>query len=72
MKRKPTLLRRNQNDSYVVRVYRCDPTRPRRLVGVVETPEEKDKLAFTSADELWEILTAGSPTERRHTRQSRG
>ena len=42
--------------TYIVRVYRFARDNPRRLVGVVEEIGRKGKKAFTSYQELWEIL----------------
>ncbi len=43
------------DNNYIVRIYRCDD-RPRGIVGVVEEIGTKGKKAFTSYDELWDIL----------------
>jgi hypothetical protein len=43
-------------ESYVVRIYRRSGRRRRVLVGTVEMPGEEGKLAFSNAEELWEIL----------------
>jgi hypothetical protein len=43
-------------ESYVVRIYRRSGRRPRVLVGTVEMPGAEGKLAFSNAEELWEIL----------------
>jgi len=45
-------------ESYILRIYRYQPGRPQSLVGVVERPESEEKLAFTTLDELWAILSA--------------
>jgi len=42
--------------NYVVRIYRFKENNPRSLVGVVEEVGVKGKKAFTTYDELWEIL----------------
>jgi hypothetical protein len=42
--------------SYIVRIYREEPDNPRKLVGIVEEVGKKGRLAFTTLDELWEIL----------------
>ena len=42
--------------TYIIRVYRFARDNPRRLVGVVEEAGKKGKKAFTSYQELWEIL----------------
>ncbi len=42
--------------SYVVRVYRRAEDNPRMLVGVVEEVGAKEKKAFHTLYELWDIL----------------
>jgi hypothetical protein len=51
-------------DSYILRIYRREKDDPRTLVGLVEDIDSKGKRAFTSYDDLWEILNgrAGSRT----------
>ena len=41
---------------YIVRIYRHEKDRPRTIVGIVEEVGTEGKRAFTSLDELWEIL----------------
>ena len=43
--------------SYVVRIYRSEKGRSRELLGTVERPGQDVKLAFTSFDELKDILS---------------
>ena len=43
--------------SYIIRVYRYQPGRPRKVVGIVERPESTEKQPFTNVNELWDILT---------------
>ena len=43
-------------DSYLVRIYRKADNNPRMLVGVVEEVGLKEKKAFHTLDELWNIL----------------
>ncbi len=43
--------------SYIVRIYRSEKGRSRELLGTVERPGEDVKLAFTSFDELKNILS---------------
>ena len=45
-------------NSYIVRVYRQEKDKPRKLVGVVEEVGVKGKKAFTDVDDLWQILSA--------------
>lgn len=41
--------------SYIVRIYRWEK-RPHRVVGVVEEAGVEGKRAFTTLEELWNIL----------------
>jgi hypothetical protein len=43
-------------DSYLVRIYRKAEDNPRMLIGVVEEVGKKEKKAFNSLNELWDIL----------------
>jgi hypothetical protein len=43
-------------DSYLVRIYRKAENNPRVLVGVVEEVGVKEKRAFHTLYELWDIL----------------
>ena len=43
-------------NSYLVRIYRKAENNPRMLVGVVEEIGVKEKKAFHSLSELWDIL----------------
>ncbi len=47
-------------ENYIVRIYRYQKDNPRRLVGTVESIENKGrgKRAFTNLDDLWEILNS--------------
>ena len=47
-------------ESYVVRVYRCQSGETRELVGVLEGPGVDGAQAFSSVEELWEILSDGT------------
>ncbi len=42
--------------SYIIRIYRGEKGGSRQLLGTVERPGENIKLAFTSFDELKDIL----------------
>jgi len=44
--------------TYIIRIYKCEKNKPRRLVGVVEKVGVKGRRAFTNCDELWEILNS--------------
>ena len=43
-------------ESYVVRIYRCRSGAKRQLVGVLEGSRLVGAQAFSSVEELWEIL----------------
>ena len=47
-------------ESYVVRVYRRGSGKTRELVGVLEGPRLVGAQAFSSVEELWEILSDGT------------
>ncbi len=47
---------RSAMENYIVRIYRRENDNPRMLVGLIEEVGSKGKKAFTSYDELWEIL----------------
>jgi hypothetical protein len=44
--------------NYIVRIYRVEREKQRKIVGVVEEPEIDGKKAFTNIDELWGILNS--------------
>ncbi len=43
--------------SYVIRIYRDEKDGAGQLLGTVERPGAEVKQAFTSREELWNILT---------------
>ncbi len=43
-------------DSYVVRIYRRPGRKARILIGTVEVAGTQTRMAFSSSEELWEIL----------------
>ncbi len=45
-------------NTYIVRVYRRKSGIPHSLVGIVEEVGKKEKKAFASLDDLWNILTS--------------
>jgi hypothetical protein len=55
--------------NYIVRIYRHEENKPRRLVGIVEEPGVKDKKAFTTYSELWEILKSGKGSSWKRKRK---
>ena len=44
-------------NNYILRIYRLSRKKPHSLVGLVEQVGVKEKKAFTSVQELWEILS---------------
>lgn len=62
--------------NYIVRIYRKERDNPGLLVGTVEEVGAEGKKAFTTFDELWDILNAresaspiGKVVRRRSDRQ---
>jgi len=55
-------------DSYLVRIYRKAENNPHMLVGVVEEVGVKEKKAFHTLYELWDIL---NPVKRGATQLKR-
>jgi hypothetical protein len=45
-------------ESYIVRIYRGEKDNPRSFVGIVEEVGIEEKKAFTSLEELWQILNS--------------
>lgn len=48
-------------ENYIIRIYRYEKDNPRRFVGTAEKVGRQGKQAFTTLDELWEILNASVP-----------
>ena len=46
---------------YIIRIYRHITRKTRPLLGTIEKVGDKGKQAFTTRDELWEILNTTSP-----------
>jgi hypothetical protein len=44
------------SSDYIIRIYRFDRKRPRSVVGIVEEVGIKEKKAFSTLEELWEIF----------------
>jgi hypothetical protein len=59
----------NSSVSFIVRIYRFVTDKPHRIVGIVEEAGKKGKKAFSTLDELWEILN--SSKEDRLEKKSR-
>ena len=55
-------------ESYVVRVYRRRSGAKRQLVGVLEGPRLVGSQAFSSVEELWEILSGNNVIKRANLR----
>ena len=45
-------------EDFIIRLYRFEKDNPRALVGLVEKPGKKERIGFTTMDELWEILNS--------------
>jgi hypothetical protein len=56
--------------NYIVRIYRYKKNNPVSIVGVVEEPQRKGKMAFTNLNELWEILNPQHLTDSLKTNHS--
>ena len=54
-------------DSYLVRIYRKTEDNPRMLIGVVEEVGKKEKKAFNTLHELWDILNRRRELKKRKT-----
>lgn len=62
---------KNIVNSYIVRIYRGRKDKPYSVVGIVEDVGAEDKKAFTTYEELWEIMnpvTAGREDLKKTTR----
>ncbi len=49
---------------YIVRIYRCEKDKPKKLVGVVEEVGAEEKKPFSNFDELWRILNYRKTPEK--------
>jgi hypothetical protein len=45
-------------EDFIIRLYRFERDNPRALVGLVEKPGKKERIGFTTMDELWAILNS--------------
>lgn len=59
-------------DSYVVRIYRRNSSSPQNLVGLVELVEIDEERAFSSFEELREILNSRQGHGARTEKKKRG
>jgi len=59
-------------NSYLVRIYRKSDNNPRMLVGVVEEPGVKEKKAFHTLYELWDILNPNKKEKQTKQRKTEG
>jgi len=46
----------NLSSDYIIRIYRLHRKKPRSVVGIVEEVGRKEKKAFSTLEELWEIF----------------
>lgn len=51
-------------EDFIIRLYRFEKDKPRALVGLVEKPGKKERIGFTTMDELWEILNSAIGEKR--------
>ena len=58
-------------ESYVVRIYRRNPSNPGEMVGVVEMVQGVQQTAFHDLASLWQILASAQGKARRRRRASR-
>jgi hypothetical protein len=58
-------------ESYVVRIYRRNPSSPGEMVGVVEMVQGVQQTAFHDLASLWQILASAQGKARRRRRASR-
>jgi hypothetical protein len=58
-------------DSYIVRIYRLDDTKPRAIVGTVEEAGAEGKMAFMNIEELWNILNPINKTSQKAKEEQR-
>lgn len=52
------------SDNYIIRIYRRGGHNRRMLVGVVEEVGKDEKRAFTTMEELWDILIGDQATQK--------
>lgn len=58
-------------ESYVVRVYRCDPEDGRKVTGLVELMDGSGmRKPFTNLDELAAVLSHSDAKERRRSNRA--
>ncbi len=50
-------------DNYIIRIYRRDPSDPRKIVGIAESVESDEKRNFTDFDQLQEFIGMGRTIE---------
>jgi hypothetical protein len=60
-------------ESYLIRIYRFDRSKPMPVIGVVEEVRGAGKKTFTNYDELWDILNPAywEPLKRGTERKKR-
>ncbi len=51
-------------EDFIIRIYRFEKDNPRGIVGLVEKVGEKDRIGFTSMDQLWQILNSSIGDEK--------
>lgn len=50
-------------DNYIIRIYRRDPSDPRKIVGMAESVERDEKRNFTDFGQLQEFIGTGRTVE---------
>ncbi len=62
---------RSVSDSFILRIYRYDPSDPRKLTGLVETTDGSgERVPFTDIDELAVILNRCAGRQRKGRRKN--
>lgn len=55
----------NFSSDYIIRIYRFDKKKLHHVVGTAEEVGVKGKKAFTTLEELWEILSQSSKRNKK-------
>ncbi len=61
---------KNTMKTYIIRIYRHSENDPGSVVGTVEKVGVNGKMTFSSRDELWEIMNAGTMKQQQRKRQN--
>ena len=52
-------------EDFIIRIYRFEKDNPRGIVGLIEKVGKKERIGFTSIDELWQFLNSSIRGEKR-------